>query len=368
MSAPELAQLRQLIDELDATILAHLHQRVNLALQVAELKRSLNLPLHDLAREQAVFNRLRELHQASGSVLPEASIDAIYREIVSACRNAEHPITVAFLGPAGTNTQEASVQHFGSSFTPLPCVTAEEVCHAVRRGARSGGADYGVVAIENSIQGIVSSTMDLLATMDLWIVAEIELHIHHCLLGTGGIEHIRHVYSHEQALEQCRGWLQSHLPEAVLVPVTSTVRGAEIAAGDPAAAAVGPALAASICGVQILASNIEDQAGNKTRFFVVGAGDCRSAPTGRDKTSLTFLVPDKPGTLLEVLSVFQRHGINLSMIQSRPSRQRAWEYRFFADLQAHSEDAGLQAALQELRSHTVSVKIMGSYREARPPE
>jgi chorismate mutase / prephenate dehydratase len=364
MSYDSLSDERVHIDAIDEDILRLLNRRVEWALQVGAKKQAMGLPLHDPARERSIFERLRVLNQSLQGSLPDVAVAAIYREIISACRNAEQAIRVAFLGPAGTNTQEAATQYFGSAFVPLPCATPDEICAAVTRGPHAGGADYGVVAIENSTEGIVSSNLDLLANLELTICAEIELTIHHCLLSNAATEHITKVYSHPHALAQCRHWLRNNLPEAALVPVASTARGAEIAAQEPEAAAIGAALAASIYELQIAAADIEDLANNKTRFFVVAPPAMAPRATGRDKTSLAFLVPHKPGALVSVLSVFQRHGINLSMIQSRPSRQQAWEYRFFADVQAHRDDAPLQAALQELQDHTVTIKIMGSYPEA----
>lgn len=369
MNQAQLASERELIDAIDTQILRLLSDRVECALRVGNLKREMGLPLHDPARERLIYERLRALNTETAGRLPAVAITAIYREIISACRNAEHPTRVAFLGPAGTNTQEAAVQYFGSAFTPLPCSTPDEVCAAVARGVRSNdalgsGADYGVLAIENSLQGIVSANLDLLANSALTICAEIELVIRHCLLSNTALGQITTVYSHEQGLAQCRNWLNSHLTGAVLVPVTSTARGAEMATQEPGAAAISSAIAANIYGLQIVASHIEDLANNKTRFFVVAADPPPCLPTGRDKTSLAFQVPHKPGALVDVLGVFQRHGINLSMIQSRPSRQAAWEYRFFADLQAHQDDPALQSALKQLQEHTVSVKILGSYPEA----
>ena len=373
----DLSSERDEIDWIDGEMLRLLKQRVGVALRVGEKKKAVGLPLHDPARERAIYEKLRAANRALNSELPDAAITAIFREVISACRNAEHALTVAFLGPSGTNTQEAAVRYFGSAFTPLPCATPVEICHAVARGARpqgsegeaaasevAAGADYGVLAIENSIHGIVSPTLDLLAHSPLAIIAEIELSIHHCLLSNTELGQVSVVYSHEQALAQCREWLSAHLPGATLVPVTSTARGAQMASQEANAAAIAPALAANIYGLQIAASNIEDIAGNKTRFFVVGAPDKAPAPSGRDKTSLTFFAPHKPGALVQVLEVFRAHGINISMIQSRPSRQEAWTYAFFADVQGHQKDDSMQAALEELREHTVSVKIMGSYPEA----
>ena len=359
-ASDDLAPWRAKIDALDRELLQLLQKRVECALAVGEIKKRNGWPLHDPAREKRIYEKLKSLQKESGGDLPSSAITAIFREIISACRAAEHPISLAFLGPAGTNTQEAAVQFFGSAVEGLPCANPDEVCRAVA----SGQVQYGVLAIENSIHGLVSPTLDLLADAPLSIVAEVELLIHHCLVSNVELEQVTRVYSHEQALAQCRNWLAAHLPGATLVPVTSTARGAEMAASEPGAAAIGSALAANLYGLQIVARNIEDMAGNKTRFWVVGAPDKAAAPSGHDKTSLTFLTPHKPGALVEVLGVFSRHGVNVAMIQSRPSRQAAWEYRFFADVSGHRDDEPLRAALDELRSHTVSYKIIGSYPEA----
>ncbi len=364
MSQDDLAPWRARIDALDEELLRLLQKRVECALAVGEIKKQSGLPLHDPAREKSIYDRLRARQKEIGGVLPDVAITAIYREIISACRNAEHPVAVAFLGPAGTNTQEAAVQFFGSAVESLPCATPDEVCAAVARGARAGGADYGVLAIENSIQGIVSPNLDLLASMNLTICAEIELVIHHFLLANTDLDRVTRVYSHEQALAQCRGWLGAHLPGAALVPVTSTSRGAEMAAAENGAAAIGSALAANLYSLQIAAANIEDLAGNKTRFFVVATPEKAPKPSGKDKTSISFLTPHQPGALVDVLGVFARNSVNLMMIQSRPSRQQAWEYRFFADVQGHRDDQNLKTALEELRQHTVSYTVIGSYPEA----
>ncbi len=372
-SASDLTPERARIDALDDEILSLLNQRVECALRVGAKKEALGLPLFDPSRERLIYERLRTKSLQHGSALSEIAVTAIFREIISACRNAEGATRVAFLGPSGTNTQEAAVQYFGSAFAPVPCGTPKDVCDAVLRGLQGrnsstgnapDSADYGVIAIENSIEGIVSSNLDLLADSELAIVAEIELVIHHCLLSNADLGRITTIYSHPHAIAQCRNWLAAHLPSSSLVPVSSTARGAEMATTETGAAAIGASIAANIYGLQIVASGIEDLSNNKTRFFVVAPPSKAPKPSGHDKTSLAFLVPHQPGALVRVLDVFQKHGINLSMIQSRPSRQANWEYRFFADVQAHQGDEHLQNALAELNKHTVSVKIMGSYPEA----
>lgn len=358
--AADLSEWRQKIDAIDDELLRLLQKRVECALHVGEIKKKNGWPLHDPAREKFIYEKLRAKQAEIGGDLPLAAITAIYREIISACRAAEHPVKVAFLGPAGTNTQEAAVQFFGSAIESLPCATPDEACHAVAAGI----ADYAVIAIENSIHGLVSANLDLLAHTNLTVCAEIELHIHHFLISNSELGDIRTVYSHEQGIAQCRSWLTGHLPGAALVPVTSTARGAEMASKEEGAAAIGSSLAANIYGLQIMASHIEDLSGNKTRFFVVSTPDKAPQSSGKDKTSLTFLTPHKPGALVDVLGVFSRHGVNISMIQSRPSRQQAWEYRFFADVAGHRDDEKMQAALDELQGHTVSYKVIGSYPEA----
>lgn len=356
----DLSQWRDQIDALDTQLLNLLQKRALCALEVGEIKKRNGWPLHDPSREKLIYETLRQKQRDLDGALPPEAITAIFREIISACRAAEHPVKVAFLGPAGTNTQEAAMQFFGSAIEAIPCATPEEACHEVA----SGNAGYAVIAIENSINGLVVANLDILAHTNLTICAEIELSIHHCLLSNSELGRVRTVYSHEQGIAQCKSWILAHVPGASLVPVTSTARGAEMASREEGAAAIGSALAANIYGLQIAASNIEDISGNKTRFFVVSAKDKAPAPSGRDKTSLTFLTSHRPGALVDVLGVFASHGVNISMIQSRPSRQQAWEYRFFADVSGHAEDEELKAALESLKSHTVSYKIIGSYPEA----
>jgi chorismate mutase/prephenate dehydratase len=356
----DLSEWRSQIDALDTQLLQLLEQRAQCALQVGEIKRKNGWPFHDPSREKLIYEKLRKKQNDSGGVLPNEAITAIFREIISACRAAEHPVKVAFLGPAGTNTQEAAMQFFGSGIEAIPCSTPDEACHEVAVNR----ADYAVIAIENSIHGLVPANLDLLAATNLTVCAEIEVNIHHFLLSNSDLSRIHVVYSHEQGIAQCKKWLLAHLPNASLVPVTSTARGAEMASREEGAAAIGSALAANIYGLQIAASHIEDLSGNKTRFFVVSTDDKAPKPSGHDKTSLTFLTPHKPGALVDVLGVFASHGVNISMIQSRPSRQQAWEYRFFADIAGHCDDEKLKAALESLKSHTVSYKIIGSYPEA----
>ena len=356
----DLAEWRGQIDALDTQLLQILEARAKCALEVGEIKKRNGWPFHDPAREKLIYQKLRQKQLDLGGVLPPEAITAIFREIISACRAAEHPTTVAYLGPAGTNTQEAAMQFFGSAIRAIPCATPDEACHEVA----SGRAEYAVIAIENSIHGLVSANLDLLAHTNLTICAEVEIPIHHFLLSNVELGRVGVVYSHEQGIAQCKNWLLAHVPGASLVPVTSTARGAEMAAREDNAAAIGSALAANIYGLQIAASHIEDLSGNKTRFFVVSTPEKAPKSTGRDKTSLTFLTPHKSGALVEVLGVFASHGVNISMIQSRPSRQQAWEYRFFADISGHCEDERLRAALKSLENHTVSYKIIGSYPEA----
>lgn len=360
MNPEDLSEWRQKIDAIDEELLALLQRRVECALAVGHIKTAHGMPLFDPARERFIYQRLKERYAALGKDLPPAAIVAIFREIISACRNAEHPVKVAFLGPAGTNTQEAAVLHFGSALEGLPCATPDEACRSVV----SGHADFAVIAIENSIHGLVAANLDLLAASNLTICAEVELPINQCLLSNATLDQVTRVYSHEQGLAQCRNWLAAHLPNAAQIPVTSTARGAEMAAAESGAAAISSALAADIYSVAIVAGNIQDISGNKTRFFVVGGLDKAPRPSGHDKTSLSFLTPHRPGALVDVLGVLSRNGVNLQMIQSRPSRQRAWEYRFFADIQGHSHDDLLKAALEELHQHTVSYQVLGSYPEA----
>jgi chorismate mutase/prephenate dehydratase len=354
----DLEAARERIDDIDRQVVELLNERAAIAERLAEIKRARGAPVYDPTRERAVQERVCALNTGP---LTNENLIAIYREIISATRAREAALRVAFLGPEATYTHQAARRHFGHAAEYLPCRSIAQVFHETERG----NAHFGVVPIENTIEGAVTHTLDMLAESDLKIriCAEIMMEIHHHLLGHGPLSEIKRVYSHPQALAQTRRWLSEHLPHAELIEATSTVRGAELAASDREAAAVGPELAASLYGLQILARGIQDSADNVTRFLVLGPQMAR--PSGSDKTAIMFSIKDRVGALHDALGIFRRANINLTKIESRPSRRRAWDYIFFVDLEGHPDDPHVQAALRDLAQECVDVRVLGAWSRER---
>lgn len=347
-----LEEYRRQIDALDRQIVALLNQRAELARRIGMLKGENRDAVYDAERERQVY---ANICAANSGPLPEGALKSIYAEIISASRALERPLKVAYLGPPATFTHEAAQRHFGTAVDFLACRSIAQVFAAAERGE----AHYGVVPVENSLEGIVSHTLDLFVDSDLKICAEVALEINQHLMGRVKLEEVRRVYSHPQALAQARGWLAEHLPEAELTEAPSTVRGAELAAQDPAGAAVGPALAAQLYGLSILVPCIQDSSSNVTRFLVIGPEMSRRS--GQDKTALMFSIKDRVGALHDALGIFKRHSINLTRIESRPSKRKAWDYIFFVDLEGHPEEQNVGQALQELAQECVYVKVLGAW-------
>ncbi len=346
-----LAEYRRQIDELDRRLVALLNERARLAQAIGRLKADGEDRVYHPEREAQV---LRNVLAANRGPLPDRALLAIYSEILSASRALQQPLRVAYLGPVATFTHEAAKRRFGSSAEFIPCRTIADVFLATQRGE----ADYGVVPVENSTEGAVAHTLDMFLDTDLQICAEILLPISHNLLGRGRLDQIRRVYSNPQALAQCRRWLQENLPQAELIEVASTARAAQLVT-DEESAAIANAAAAEVYGLPIIAARIEDSATNLTRFLVIGPR--RSPPSGHDRSAVIFAVRDRVGALHDALGVFARHGINLTRIESRPSKRRPWEYVFFVDLEGHPEDAHVQAALRELEEQCTMVKVLGAW-------
>ncbi len=350
-----LDDLRKHIDALDSDLLRLLNERADLVHQIGEVKKAQGLQIYAPEREEAVFqNLVRKSAEANGR-LPEKSVRAIYREIMSAALALEDDLKIAFLGPPGTWTHQAAISKFGASVNYAPGGTLEEVFDAVARRR----ADYGVVPIENTTEGAAAHTLDLFADSPLHICAQILLRIDNCLMASGPREEIGTIYSHAAVFAQCRQWLQRHLPQADLVEVPSTTRGAEMAARTPGSAALGGPLAASLHGLTVLESSVQDSATNTTRFLIIGERTC--PPTGRDRTSIMFSVRNEAGSLFDALEPFNELQINMSRIESRPSRRRDWEYFLFVDVLGHCEDASVKKALSGLEKHCNFVKVLGSY-------
>jgi len=351
----DIEELRARIDEIDERILALLAERGELAQAIAKAKQEKSATAFVPSRERQIMERVVALNR--GPLSGEA-IRAIYEQIIAACRVLESPLSVAYLGPAGSFSHLAVRRKFGADAMLLPFATVEEVFAAVEKKK----VNFGVAPVENSIAGVERSTLDRFVGSVVQICAEHYVEIEHHLLSNSPLDKIKRVYSHPQALEQCRGWLMTNLAGAEMVEVSSTSRAAQLAASEPTAAAVGPELAASLYHLPIVASSIQDRPDNRTRFLIIG--EVPAEPSGKDKTSLLFSVPHRAGALWEALGVFQRHGINMTMIESRPTKQTPWEYVFFVDVQGHAAEELLSAALQELAAHTSFLKVLGSYPEA----
>ncbi len=350
-----LDELRREIDEIDDAILGLLNQRAEKVIEVGRIKADGSTPIFDPARERRILDRLISANQ--GPLSGEAIRD-IYGAILAAHRLLEKRLVVAYYGPPGTFSHLAARSKFGSADL-RPMDTIADVFAAVAHKE----ADMGVAPIENTTAGAVPVTFDALLESKLVICAETYVDIDHHLLSLApSLDEIERVYSHPQPLAQCRIWLRSHLPHAELVPVGSTARAAELAAAEPKAAAIGSALAGELHDLRALASHLQDQPDNRTRFAVVS--HTHPGPSGRDKTSLVFSLPHRAGALHRALGVFGEHDINMTFIQSHPTKQTPWEYMFFVDVQGHVEDEALSRALTELAECTTVLRALGSYPEA----
>lgn len=347
-----IKDIRDEIDKLDAQILKLLNKRANNAIKIGKLKGEEKKPVYAPGREKHVIDKLKE--QNTGP-LSERNITAIFNEIISASRSLESTLRVGYLGPEGTFTHNAAIMNFGKSVDYLTLPTISEVFYAMDKGT----IDFGVVPIENSINGAVGQTYDMFMQTDFKIVAEVTSKITHSLLSNGRLNDITRVYSKDQAIAQCRGWISAHLPNAELIEVASTAQGAVMAAKDPKCAAIGSQLLAGIHKMDVVAERIEDEPGNTTRFVVIG--DQIPAASGKDKTSLMLSIIDKPGALSEILAPFQDNNINLTKIESRPSRRKAWDYLFFLDFLGHYNSKKVQGMLKHIEKYCVFLRVLGSY-------
>ncbi len=355
----DLAAVREKIDAIDRDIIARLNERVRLASEVAHAKAKQGLPIYMPEREEQVMQKLAALNEGP---LTEAAIRHIYREIISAMIALERPLQVAYLGPEGTYTEQAARKNFGSSLGYSAVPSIADVFAAVERGE----ADYGVIPIENSTGGAVIHSLDMLAETELKIVAQVYLPVEHCLLSRSALAEITEVHSKDQALIQCRDWLLRNLPNAKQVECDSTTAAVKKAAAQPGVAAIAGAIAGERYDVPLLAEGIQDRTDNETRFLVIGpkANEKATGP-GMDRTSIAFSIRDEVGALERVLHAFSGRAINLSKIESRPSRKKAWDYLFFVDFSGHWNDAVIQEAVEELRALCPLVKWLGSYPNVR---
>jgi chorismate mutase/prephenate dehydratase len=352
----DLDDWRSRINNLDDEILKLLNQRGQVALQIGELKRQQDLPYFVPEREAQILERLVALNP--GPLSAEA-IRAVWREILSASLALEHPLPVVYLGPAATFTHQAAVRQFGSSARFVPVRSITDVFEEVERER----AEFGVVPVENSTEGAVNITLDRLIESDVTLTGEVTLDItHHLLSRAADLAEIKTVCSHPQALAQCRQWLSTHLPDVATEEVSSTSAAAERAREDATVAAIASEMAARIHGVPILRQRIEDNAFNSTRFLVIGRKPV--PPSGRDKTSILFSMRNEPGVLYSILQPFAARRLNLTKIESRPTKRRPWEYVNFVDFEGHRDTDDVRAVLAEVKERCQFLKILGSYPAA----
>lgn len=346
-----LQQLREQIDRLDDELLNLFNRRAALAQKIGHLKED-----GTVLRPEREAQILRRLQSANGGPLGKEAIALLFTEVMSHCRALEAPLTVAYLGPQGTFSEQACLKRFGHAICGMPCATIDEVFHAVE----SGAVQYGVAPVENSTEGAVGRTLDLLLNTSLQICGEVMLQVHQCLLSAeSDLALIKKVYSHPQSFGQCQGWLNAHLPHAERVTASSNADAARLAAEEPFAAAVAGMAAAESFRLKVLAQNIEDDARNTTRFLVLGKQAV--APSGQDKTSLVLSAANRPGAVHDLLAPLAVHGVSMTRLESRPARSGLWEYVFYLDIEGHQSDAAVAAALAELKQTAAFVKILGSY-------
>lgn len=355
---PTLQALRERIDGLDQQIQELISARAACAQQVAQVKVAQG-EQNDFYRPEREAEILRRVRERNAGPLGDAEITRLFREIMSACLALERPLSIGYLGPEGTFTQAAVLKQFGHSvqMRALPAIDV------VFREVEAGGCNYGVVPIENSTEGVVNHTLDMFLRSPLRICGEVSLRVElHLLSRETGLSAVQRVYAHQQALAQCREWLDANLPRVERIAVSSNGEAARRAAQEPGAAAVAGEAAADLYGLTPLAGRIEDEPGNTTRFLVIG----RQAvgPSGQDKTSLLISVKNQPGALYRMLEPMARHGLSMTRIESRPSRRGIWDYVFFVDIEGHVEDAPVAAAIKELEEHTSLFKVLGSYPHA----
>ena len=349
----ELQRHRAAIDALDRELLRLLSERARHAQEIGALK---NGPAYRPEREAQV---LRRVQGDNPGPLSDEAVGRVFREIMSACLALEQKLSVAYLGPAGTYSHAAVTRHFGDAVVAEACASIDEVF----RSAESGRADYAIVPVENSTEGAVGRTLDLMCQTPLTIVGEIKLRIVQNLLSRNvSLGAVTRVYSHAQSLAQCVQWLARNLPSAARVAVASNAEAARLAAGEPGSAAIAGETAAAIYGLDVVAAHIEDEPNNMTRFWVLGPHPV--AASGKDETSLVMSAQNRPGAMYALLEPFAKHGVSMSRLESRPARTGLWEYLFFVDLEGHCDDPPVAAALAELRQRAPFLKLLGSYPAA----
>lgn len=353
MSDNKLLPLRHRIDAIDAQILDLLNQRARVAEEVGHVKAETNAPVFRPEREAQV---LRSMAQNNPGPLQNDDVQLIFREIMSACRALERRVVVAFLGPVGTFSEQAVYQQFGHAIQVLPCVSIDEVF----RATEAGTADFGVVPIENSSEGAINRTLDLLLQTSLAISGELAIPVQHSLMSkSGNMDGITRICAHSQALAQCQAWLNQHYPHIERHAVASNAEAARMASGDATVAAIASEIAGQQYNLGVVSAHIQDDPHNRTRFAVIGR--LRTTPSGKDQTSLVLAVPNKAGAVYNLLAPLSRHGVSMTRFESRPARTGNWEYYFYVDVEGHVMDDKVAAAMAELNDNAAFFKVLGSY-------
>jgi len=350
-----LEELRNKIDELDQQLVQLLNERARVVVEIGKLKNKTDKPVYAPDREKKVIARVTE---ANKGPLPDRCLVAIWRELMSGSFVLERPLRIGYLGPDGSFSHTAAMLKFGQSVEYEPLADIASIFDEVSKGH----CDLGLAPVENTMGGGVIETLDALIDSDVKVCAEVLMAIHHNLMGNCTLEEVEKIYSKPEVFAQCRNWLAATFKGPQTIPVASTARAAQLAAGEPKAAAIGSSIAAELYGLQIICENIEDIANNVTRCLVISREDAK--PTGEDKTAILFSTSHKAGALADVLDVFKRYGINLTNIESRPSRKREWEYYFFVDFLGHRTEKHIRDGLEESRKHCLQLSTLGSFPRA----
>lgn len=348
-----LKPLRDQIDAIDAQLLDLLNRRARVAQEVGHAKNKVDAPIFRPEREAQV---LRGIAEKNPGPLGTDELQTIFREIMSACRSLEKKVMVAYLGPEGTFSEQAVYQHFGKSITAIPCGSIDEVF----RSAEAGTADFGVVPIENSTEGAINRTLDLLMQTPLTISSEVSIPVQHNLMTLSGkMDQVHIICAHSQALAQCQEWLNQHYPGITRQAVASNAEAARLASDDPTVAAIAGEMASGHYGLQVVSAHIQDDPQNRTRFAVVGRRETK--PSGKDQTSLVLSVQNKAGAVYKMLEPLDKFGVSMTRLESRPAKTGNWEYYFFVDIEGHVREEKIQHALAELKDRVAYFKVLGSY-------
>jgi chorismate mutase/prephenate dehydratase len=349
----KLKPLREKIDAIDAQLLDLLNQRARVAQQVGHIKAKTEAPVFRPEREAQV---LRSVAERNPGPLAAADIQTVFREVMSACRALEKRVTVAYLGPAGTFSEQAVYQQFGRAVEGMPCASIDEVF----RATEAGSADFGVVPIENSSEGVINRTLDLLLQTTLTISGEVAIQVHHSLMTrSGAMTGVTRICAHSQALAQCQVWLNQHYPNIERMALASNGEAARMAGEDASVAAIASEIAGQKYNLQIVTAHVQDDPHNRTRFAVIGR--LQTASSGKDQTSLVLSVPNRAGAVYNLLAPLAKHGVSMTRFESRPARMGTWEYYFYVDVEGHLQDDKVASALKELKDNAAFFKVLGSY-------